>query len=87
MSHRSHRAGLVVVRIVLPCWTLLMGVLLLWVGITLNTQAPTDAWPIIILSLFIIIASGATLWWLNRRKPQDATELDSASHIAGGSDG
>ena len=87
MDHRSHRAGLVVVRLVLPCWTLLIGVFLLWVGVTLNPQAPTDPWPIIILSLFIIIPSGATLWWLNRRKPQGATELDSASQITGGSDG
>ncbi|MCM3778815.1 hypothetical protein [Microbacterium hydrocarbonoxydans] len=69
MSYRSHRAGLVVVRVVLPCWTLLIGAFLLWFGITLHSRASGEAWVIIGLSVVVIAASIVTLWWLNRRRP------------------
>ncbi|PCE16144.1 hypothetical protein AUC47_09335 [Microbacterium sp. SZ1] len=69
MSYRSHRAGLIVVRVVLPCWTLLIGAFLLWFGVTLHSRAPGDAWVIIALSALVIAASIVTLWWLNRRAP------------------
>lgn len=79
MSYRSHRAGQVIVRIVLPCWTLLLGAFLLWFGITLHSQAPADAWPIIILSVFIVVVSGVTLWWLNRKGPQEQINPSSVN--------
>lgn len=60
MSYRSHRAGQVIVRIVLPCSTLLLGAFLLWFGITVHSEVRTDAWPIIILSVSIIVVSVVT---------------------------
>ena len=76
MSYRSHRAGLVVVRVVLPCWTLLIGAFLLWFGVALHSRAPGDAWVIIGLSALVIVASIITLWWLNRRRPGSRSERE-----------
>ncbi len=62
-----HRVGLIVVRIGMPCWTLFGGALLLWYGVNLSSTAPGDAWPIILVSSLLIVASIWLLWFLNRR--------------------
>lgn len=70
-SRRMHRVGLVVVRVALPCWTLLIGVLLVWYGLRLSSEEPDAGWPIVGISSALVAVSLVLLWFLNSTRSRE----------------